>query len=190
MPTIAKHPITGVINVILGEGEMIIEKFNSEKVVIYRRDSTTNWELQLVKPLGTLASPEQLRVNAKSKCSYNGDGNPLHQHDDGTWWHFDEGWSLENGPFPTYDDAYNALAEYCVGLERAQETAQQLAEEMGTNISTESIVERLTKKIFPKGIEQETEQEFCTSCGAGIGKHKREGEGTCPKCDPKVNSEN
>ena len=28
------------------------------------------------------------------------------------------------------------------------------------------------------------EQEFCVYCGAGMGKFKREGEGTCPKCDP------
>lgn len=29
------------------------------------------------------------------------------------------------------------------------------------------------------------EQQFCKYCGAGIGKHKREGEGTCPKCEDK-----
>lgn len=28
--------------------------------------------------------------------------------------------------------------------------------------------------------------EFCLSCGAGIGKFRREGEGTCPDCDPKI----
>ena len=27
--------------------------------------------------------------------------------------------------------------------------------------------------------------EFCQYCGAGIGKFRREGEGTCPRCDPK-----
>lgn len=149
MPTVAKNPTTGVINVILGEGEMITEQFNSEKVVVYRRDSTTNWELLLIKALGTLASPEQLRVNAKPKCNHVGDSNPLHEHEDGTWWHFDELWSLENGPFSTYDEAYSALAEYCVGLETARETAQQLAEEMGQDVSTESIIKRLTSKIFP-----------------------------------------
>jgi len=26
--------------------------------------------------------------------------------------------------------------------------------------------------------------QFCPHCGAGIGKYRREGEGTCPKCDP------
>ena len=27
--------------------------------------------------------------------------------------------------------------------------------------------------------------EFCTWCGAGIGEHRREGEGTCPHCHHK-----
>ena len=26
--------------------------------------------------------------------------------------------------------------------------------------------------------------EFCKHCGAGLGEHFREGEGTCEKCDP------
>ena len=29
--------------------------------------------------------------------------------------------------------------------------------------------------------------EFCPKCGAGIGKFRREGEGTCPSCDPTIN---
>ena len=29
--------------------------------------------------------------------------------------------------------------------------------------------------------------QFCIYCGAGIGPYKREGEGTCPKCDPPNN---
>lgn len=28
--------------------------------------------------------------------------------------------------------------------------------------------------------------EFCVHCGAGIGEHRREGEGTCPECDPTI----
>lgn len=27
-------------------------------------------------------------------------------------------------------------------------------------------------------------REFCEYCGAGIGEHRREGEGTCSRCDP------
>jgi hypothetical protein len=161
VPTIAKHPTTGIINVILGEGEMITEKFNSEKVVIYRRDSSTDWQLELVKPLGALASPEQLRVNAPQKCDYNmgsdHNPNPLHQHEDGTWWHFDELWQLENGPFDTYEEAYNSLAEYCTGLETAQAVAQEMAEEMGNVVTTEDIVKKMIKKLFPEGVENESE---------------------------------
>ena len=29
--------------------------------------------------------------------------------------------------------------------------------------------------------------QFCSYCGAGIGEHRRIGEGTCPKCDPPIN---
>ncbi len=161
MPVIAKHPTTGTINVILGEGEKIVEKFNDESVVVYRRDSTTNWELELIKPLGVLASEEQLRVNVKMKCNFSAEtdgGNPLHQHEDKTWWHFDELWQLENGPFQTYDEAYNALAEYCVGLETAASVAQEIADEMGTDINTESIVKKTIKRLFPKGVEGETSE--------------------------------
>lgn len=161
MPTIAKHPVTGVINVILGEGESLSDQFNSEKVVVYRRDSTTDWTIKVVKPLGLLASPEALKVNAKQRCSgdsaaFNGD--PIHQHDDGSWWHFDELWSLENGPFETWDDAYNALAEYCTGLEQAQKTAQEMAEEFGKDpkdYTDEAIVKKLIKKLFPNGVPNE-----------------------------------
>jgi len=30
------------------------------------------------------------------------------------------------------------------------------------------------------------EREFCVYCGAGIGEHRRDGEGTCIKCDPTI----
>ena len=160
MPVIAKHPTTGVINVILGEGESLMERWNNEKVVVYRKDSTTNQELELVKPLGLLASPEALKVNAKLKCGYvmalNG-GDPIHQHDDQSWWHFDELGELENGPFETWDEAYSALAEYCAGLEQATKVAQELAEEIGTAVNNDDIVKKLIQKLFPKGIPDEAQ---------------------------------
>lgn len=160
MPTIAKHPTTGIINVILGEGESLTEQFNNEKLVVYRRDSTTNWQLEIVKPLGLLASPEALKVNAKQRCGWtmaSNEGDPIHQHDDGSWWHFDELWSLENGPFVTWDEAYNALAEYCAGLEMAQKTAQEIADEIGTAVTNDDIVKNLINKLFPKGLPDETQ---------------------------------
>lgn len=164
MPTIAKHPTTGVINVILGEGESLTEQFNKEPVVVYRRDSTTGWNLKLVKGLGLLASLEELKVNAKQKCGWdamsNG-GDPIHQHEDKSWWHFDELWSLENGPFETWDEAYNSLAEYCAGLEQAVTAAQEMAEDLGTDVtsySNDEIVKRLIKKLFPNGVPDETSE--------------------------------
>lgn len=30
-------------------------------------------------------------------------------------------------------------------------------------------------------------KEFCEYCGAGVGEHRREGEGTCRICDPQGN---
>jgi hypothetical protein len=38
--------------------------------------------------------------------------------------------------------------------------------------------------IFKK---KEVQREFCVYCGAGLGEHRREGEGTCRICDPKGN---
>lgn len=162
MPVIAKHPTTGVINVILGEGESLMEQWNSEKVVVYRRDSTTGGDLKLVKGYGLLASPEALKVNAKQKCGWdatsNG-GDPIHQHSDESWWHFDELWSLENGPFETWDGAYSALAEYCTGLEQATKAAQELADEIGTAVTNDDIVKKLIKKLFPKGLPDEAQAD-------------------------------
>lgn len=34
------------------------------------------------------------------------------------------------------------------------------------------------------GVGPAMRAEFCRHCGAGIGPHRREGEGTCPMCDP------
>lgn len=33
-------------------------------------------------------------------------------------------------------------------------------------------------------------KEFCEHCGAGIGKFRRDGEGTCPRCDPPLYENN
>ncbi len=37
----------------------------------------------------------------------------IHQHEDGSWWFWDESWSNENGPFSTEDICQTALDEYC-----------------------------------------------------------------------------
>ncbi len=33
-------------------------------------------------------------------------------------------------------------------------------------------------------VPKQTRTQFCRACGAGIGPFRRDGEGTCPACDP------
>jgi hypothetical protein len=113
-------PITGgLIYVILGEGETCPEKFNTTTCVVFRRDKSTNQELHLLKAAGEVGPPT-LTEKPKPVCNYSGDGNPLHEHADGTFWHFDRDFSLENGPFKTYQEAYAALTAYCEGIVEAE----------------------------------------------------------------------
>ena len=110
-------PTNGVIMVILGETDKFIpENLNSEKVVIFRRDKSTNNELKMIKELGRLADPELLKKPESKVCTYTDniiDGNPLHEHADGTWWFYEETWAFENGPFESWEDGDNALEAYC-----------------------------------------------------------------------------
>jgi hypothetical protein len=39
----------------------------------------------------------------------------------------------------------------------------------------------LTATVLGPGVH-----EFCRACGAGLGPHRRDGEGTCKKCDPAI----
>jgi len=114
-------PTGGLIYVILGDGEFLPERFNIEKTVVFRRDKSTNNELHLLKPAGEIG-PETLcqPTNPKPVCNYSGDGNPLHQHEDGDFWYYDAEFNLENGPFKTYEEAYAALLVYCEGIESAK----------------------------------------------------------------------
>ena len=115
--------------VILTDGELIPQNFNNEKVVVMRRGESTGRELKVVKPLGQLASPELVKQPDEPICNYtevnNGDGNPLHQHKDETWWFYDETWAFENGPFPTYEEANDALEVYCTTVLIARENAEK-----------------------------------------------------------------
>ena len=107
-------PTNGVIMVILGETDKFIpENLNSEKVVIFRRDKSTNNELKMIKELGKLANPELLKKPTAPVCGYLGDAGPLHEHADGTWWFYEETWAFENGPFESWEDGDNALEAYC-----------------------------------------------------------------------------
>lgn len=114
-------PTGGLIYVILGEGELLPERFNIEKTVVFRRDKSTGNQLHLLKAAGeigpvTLTQPE----TPKPVCNYPGDRHPLHQHEDGRWWHYDADWTLERGPFKTFDEGYAALLTYCEGIESAK----------------------------------------------------------------------
>jgi len=114
-------PTGGLIYIILGEGEFLPERFNIEKTVVFRRDKSTGNQLHLLKPAGEIGSVELTQPTvAKPLCNYSGDGNPLHQHEDGGWWHYDADWTLEHGPFKTFDEGYAALESYCVGIENAK----------------------------------------------------------------------
>lgn len=112
--------------VVLSDDEYLPEKFNHEKVVVFRCGKSTNREMVLVKPLGKLAEPELLRSKQPPVCNYVGDGNPLHQHQDGKWWFFDKDFVLENGPFDDYEQAYGGLEIYCIGIEKMRELAIEM----------------------------------------------------------------
>jgi len=76
----------------------------------------------VIKPLGELAKEELLRPPPEPICNYSGDGNPLHQHKDESWWYYDETWTLEAGPFETYELGYAALVSYCEELQAVKES--------------------------------------------------------------------
>jgi hypothetical protein len=46
--------------------------------------------------------------------------DPITQHEDGSWWHYDETWCDEYGPFPTRIEAENALNRYCHWLDTGE----------------------------------------------------------------------
>lgn len=121
----------GVIMVILGDGELLPDNLNNEKVIVMRRGDSTNRELRVVKELGKLATPDLLKPPPEPICTYDClDGNPLHQHKDGSWWFYDETWALENGPYESFEDGSTALEAYC--------TTVLAVREIETNILTEN----------------------------------------------------
>ena len=115
-------PTKGIIMVILGDGELLPGNLNNEKVVVMRRGYSTGLELQVVKELGKLATPDLLKPPYEPVCGYSGDGNPLHEHKDGKWWFYDETWAFENGPFESFEDGSVALEAYCTTVLVLRET--------------------------------------------------------------------
>jgi len=108
--------------VILNDGEYLPQNLNDERVLVFRRGESTGRQLKIVKPIGELASDDLLRPVPKPVCDFVPDpdqpGNPIHEHEDGSWWFYDECWQMENGPFTTFEEALKALGEYCLFLEK------------------------------------------------------------------------
>ena len=115
-------PTKGIILVILGDGELLPENLNNEKVVVMRKGNSTNRELKVVKELGKLATPDLLKPPNEPVCNYAGDGNPLHEHKDGKWWFYDETWAFENGPYESFEDGSVALEAYCTTVLAVRES--------------------------------------------------------------------
>ena len=44
------------------------------------------------------------------------EGQPVHQHKDGTWWFWDETWGTEYGPYEYYEQACHAMGQYAANL--------------------------------------------------------------------------
>jgi len=44
------------------------------------------------------------------------EGQSVHEHKDGTWWFWDENWSVEYGPYAAYPLACHAMARYASNL--------------------------------------------------------------------------
>lgn len=42
--------------------------------------------------------------------------DPIHQHADGTWWWYEETWTTESGPYPSRNDAADAVREHAKSL--------------------------------------------------------------------------
>lgn len=121
---IGKAPNSVVV--ILADGEKIPQNLNSPKTVIFRRGESTNRELRMVKPLGELASDDLISTSTE-KCNY-ADTNPMHQHADGSWWFYEANRKFENGPYETYDLAYDALEEYCEMVIKLEDAMKEVSE--------------------------------------------------------------
>ena len=106
--------------VILSDEERIPQKFNDERVVVMRRDASTDFELVIIKGFGKLAELELMAPLEMPVCEHTKGENPLHEHADGTWWFYDATWVAEAGPFLTSEDAYAGLKSYCILYQKEQ----------------------------------------------------------------------
>jgi hypothetical protein len=122
--------------VILADGEYLPANLNSIKVVVFRQGDSTGRELKMVKPLGELAEPGLLKPPAAPVCNLpEGATDPLHQHEDGTWWYYDVTWQLEEGPYNEKAEAYSALGAYCLQYQNTLKKDLTRAEEIDKLLS-------------------------------------------------------
>lgn len=125
--------------VLLADGEFLPEKFNNEKVVVMRCGPSTGNRPVTLKAFGQVTPLELLRPPVEPECTYqNTDGNPLHEHKDGTWWFYEETWALESGPYESFDDGYTALEAYCITLQAVKESETKDLTESTENDNVES----------------------------------------------------
>jgi len=133
-------PVKGVIMVILGDGELLPENLNNEKVVVMRKGESTNRELRVVKELGKLATPDLLKPPVDPICTYEADdGNPLHQHKDGSWWFYNETWAFENGPYESFEDGSVALEAYCTTVLAVRENDVEQIKDLTADLESGTV---------------------------------------------------
>lgn len=89
--------------VILGDGELIPERLNTTRTLIFRQGKSTDRMLQVVKALGDIAPPELVyRADAIEKEACPGltvENDPVHEHGPGEWYFYERTWTLEQGPY-------------------------------------------------------------------------------------------
>lgn len=113
--------------VILSDDEHLPAKFNKESAMVFRRGTSTQNTLKLIKPLGKLAESGLLRPPVEPVCTFsNADGNPVHVHADGSWWFYDETWAYENGPFESKELADGELVKYCETVLKEKEEKDKI----------------------------------------------------------------
>lgn len=111
-----------------------------------------------------------------------------------------------------YDSARRDAGRYRHECERAQARADSATRMLGNvlaccgpndvrapdgkvyryNDPDPALTLRVIQSAIRAAIEErnsDVPREFCRFCGAGIGKFRREGEGTCTACDPPRNSD-
>ncbi len=67
----------------------------------------------MLEPLKVKPTLEHPGWSCECNPAEDWDGvNPVHPHEDGTWWWYDEVWIEEFGPFASKEDADNSCITY------------------------------------------------------------------------------